>query len=228
MSEPTVAILEGNTFVVSDRHGDIESSPRDTHGLFADDTRFLSRWVLTLDGRRPTLLSTHDVEHYESRFFLAAASGTIYADADLSLMRKRTVGRGFSEQIVLTSHAPILRDHELVLEAGADFVDLFEIKDWLSKKGRYYRLTERGALVFGYRRDHYVCETRISTAGAVIEESRLRFAVRLAPRGEWRTSIDVSICSPAAPANLTGRSETASAVRRATAEQVLAGSPRVR
>ncbi|HXX68062.1 MAG TPA: amylo-alpha-1,6-glucosidase, partial [Polyangiaceae bacterium] len=47
-------------------------------------------------------------------------------------------------------------------------------------------------------------------------------------RGEWRTSIDVSICSPAAPANLTGRSETASAVRRATAEQVLAGSPRVR
>lgn len=225
MSDTTIAILEGNTFVVSDRHGDIESSPSDTHGLFADDTRFLSRWVLTVDGSRPAVLSTHDVEYYESQFFLAAGARTLYADADLSLMRRRTVGGGFKEQIVLTSHSSSLTDHQLVFEAGADFADLFEVKESLAKKGQYYRRREHELLVLGYRRGGYVCETRISASGALIEDSRLRFAVTLVPHGEWRTSIEVSISSTAAAAQPTAE---AVGVRRTTAEKVLARSPLVR
>jgi hypothetical protein len=50
----TVNILDGNTFVVSDRRGDLDASPAETHGLFLNDTRFLSRWVLTINGIRPT------------------------------------------------------------------------------------------------------------------------------------------------------------------------------
>ena len=42
MSGDLVQILEGNTFVVSDARGDIEASPTDPTGLFANDTRFLS------------------------------------------------------------------------------------------------------------------------------------------------------------------------------------------
>jgi hypothetical protein len=42
MSENLVNALDGNTFVVSDRCGDIVASPTDTTGLFSFDTRFLS------------------------------------------------------------------------------------------------------------------------------------------------------------------------------------------
>ena len=84
MSTQTVAILEGSTFVVSDRRGDIEASPTDTMGLFADDTRFLSRWVFTINGVRPSVLSTDDVQYFEAKFFLAPTSGTIYVDVDMS------------------------------------------------------------------------------------------------------------------------------------------------
>ena len=52
MSDALVRILDGNTFVVSDERGDIEASPTDPTGLFSFDTRFLSRWVLTVDGER--------------------------------------------------------------------------------------------------------------------------------------------------------------------------------
>jgi hypothetical protein len=45
-------ILEGNTFVVSDKRGDIEASATDPTGLFSFDTRFLSKWVLTVNGQR--------------------------------------------------------------------------------------------------------------------------------------------------------------------------------
>src|SRR4030095_1035819 len=117
MSVGDVAILEGNTFIVSDRRGDVEASPADTHGLSVDDTRFLSRWVLTLDGRRPTVLSTDDIEYFEAQFFLAPSSGTGYGDAALSLMRKRTVGRGFYESITVTNHAPKPATIEIRIEA---------------------------------------------------------------------------------------------------------------
>ena len=74
MSE-SVSILNGNTFVVSDAVGDIESSPTDPTGLFSYDTRFLSRWVLTVDGERLTSLSTDALQYFEARFFLVPGVG---------------------------------------------------------------------------------------------------------------------------------------------------------
>ena len=60
MSEGLVSILDGNTFVVSDKRGDIEASSTEPTGLFSYDTRFLSTWVLTIDGNRLNPLSTDD------------------------------------------------------------------------------------------------------------------------------------------------------------------------
>ena len=40
----SLSILDGSTFVVSDRRGDIEARADQPHGLFYRDTRFLSRW----------------------------------------------------------------------------------------------------------------------------------------------------------------------------------------
>ena len=62
MSE-TISILDGNTFVVSDRRGDIEATPVDNHGLFLDDTRFLSQWILTVDGDKRVLFRDAQAEY---------------------------------------------------------------------------------------------------------------------------------------------------------------------
>jgi hypothetical protein len=48
-----VSILDGSTFVVSDRSGDIDASPDQPHGLFHKDTRFLSLRRLTVDDAVP-------------------------------------------------------------------------------------------------------------------------------------------------------------------------------
>src|SRR5688572_33457738 len=113
MSADTVAILEGNTFVVSDRRGDIEGSLADPHGLFLDDTRFLSQWVLTVDGQRPAILSTDDIEYFEAQFFLAPGSGAVYVDAPPSLTRNRTVPRGLLETTRIDNHSPTPIDIEV-------------------------------------------------------------------------------------------------------------------
>ena len=85
MSDELVKVLDGNTFVVSDDCGDIEASPTDPTGLFAYDTRFLSKWVLTIDGERLNALSVDDLQYFETRFFLVPGTGTVYVDAKLSV-----------------------------------------------------------------------------------------------------------------------------------------------
>src|ERR1700741_2238877 len=99
MGEKLVQILEGNTFVVSDDRGDIEASRTDPTGLFSFDTRFLSRWVLTVNGPRLTALSTDGVQSFQTRFFLVPGSGTVYVDAKLSIIREREVADGFREKL---------------------------------------------------------------------------------------------------------------------------------
>src|SRR5438270_9131498 len=135
MSSTTVSILEGNTFVVSDLSGDIDSSPNETTGLFSYDTRFLSRWKLTVDGTRPNVLSTDDLDYFAVQFFLVPGTGTVHVDADLSILRKRTIGNGFSEELTILNHKDKPVDFRVRIEAAADFADLFEVKDHLTKKG---------------------------------------------------------------------------------------------
>src|SRR6185369_348912 len=161
----TVSILEGNTFVVSDPRGDLEATPTENHGLFLNDTRFLSRWILTVNGIRPKLLSTDDLAYYKVQFFSALTTGTIYVDSHLSVLRQREVNGGFHEEITLVNHDKEAVDLEVRIEADADFADLFEVKDKLQKKGESYRRVDGGKLVFGYRREAYQRETVVSATG---------------------------------------------------------------
>jgi len=104
MTDGLVRILEGNTFVVSDERGDIEASATDPTGLFSFDTRFLARWVLTVNGQRLNSLSVDDLNYFEARFFLVPGTGTSYVNATLSVIRARTVGDGFHEELSILNH----------------------------------------------------------------------------------------------------------------------------
>lgn len=99
MTDGTVSILYGNNFVVSDRNGDIEASPAVPAGLFAFDTRFLSTWVLTVNGERLQALAVDDLQYYESRFFLVPAPVVQYVNKTLSVIRHRWVGSSFEERL---------------------------------------------------------------------------------------------------------------------------------
>jgi glycogen debranching enzyme len=193
VTDDLVRILDGNTFVVSDSRGDIDASPTDATGLFSYDTRFLSTWILTVDGKRLTALSTDDLAYYETRFFLVPGTGTVYVDAKLSVIRQRAVGEGFREQLTILNHDDKPVDLTVRIEARSDFADLFEVKDALEKKGKYFTRAERERLVLGYERLTYHRETEISTSAPVqISEHGLTFAVRVDPHGEWQTDLRVT------------------------------------
>ena len=192
MARSTISILDGSTFIVSDRRGDLDASPDEPHGFFYRDTRFLSRWKLTLNDTAPEILSTDESNYFETQFFLVPGTGTVYKDPCVSVIRKRVLGGGFHEDVTLINHDHRPVDLVVRLEAGSDFADLFEVKDALEKKGERYHRIEDTTLVLGYRRDDFVRETRIrGSQKAEPEEAGLTFRVHLEPDEEWNTCVFV-------------------------------------
>ncbi len=192
MTGQLVQILEGNTFVVSDEQGDIEASGTDPTGLFSFDTRFLSRWVLTIDGQRLSALSTDDLQYFQARFFLVPGSADVYVNATLTVIRQREVADGFHEELRVFNHSSEPADLRIRIDAASDFADLFEVKDALAKKGRYRNRVADRSLILGYERETFVRETWISaSAKASVDENGLSFSVTVPAHGEWSTELDV-------------------------------------
>ena len=182
MTLDTVCILDGNTFVVSDRRGDLDATPIDNHGLFLEDTRFLSSWMLTVYGIRPKPLSVDEQAYYEVQFFQALTTGTVYVDSHLSVVRRRCVIVGFEETIEIENHGKEAIDPQVKLEVAADFADLFEVKDKLAKIGELYSNIDDGSLDARLPARTFVRETssRPSQKGEIREDGLSSSAHRAA------------------------------------------------
>jgi hypothetical protein len=76
MPDGTVSVLDGSTFVVGDRCGDVRVEESREHGFYSDHTTFVSRWVLRVDD--------------------AASRATATATPRLSLLRRSSPRPGIS------------------------------------------------------------------------------------------------------------------------------------
>ncbi|MFG2103150.1 glycogen debranching N-terminal domain-containing protein [Micromonospora echinaurantiaca] len=188
-----VSILDGNTFLVSDHRGDIEPSLDYPTGLFSFDTRFLSTWRLTLNGERLHALSVDDAESYRTRFFLVPGEPTHYLDAKVSLIRSRAIGTSVEEELTVINHAGREMEFAVRLDMGADFADLFEIKNVRQKRGRITASVSENELRLSYRREAFHRETVITTsAPGHLDVSGMTFRIRIGPHAEWTTRLYVN------------------------------------
>ncbi|GAA3757222.1 glycogen debranching N-terminal domain-containing protein [Micromonospora maritima] len=188
-----VSILDGNTFMVSDGRGNIEPSYDFPTGLFSFDTRFISTWILSLDGQLLHALSIDDSLSYKTRFFMVPGEPTHYLDAKVSVIRSRSIGGSFDEELTLLNHSEQEKEFRLRLEIGSDFADLFEIKHRREKKGRTTPTVEENALRLTYRREAFHREAKVtSTAPAEVDANGMTFRVRVEAHGEWTTRLHVA------------------------------------
>ncbi|MEU6074823.1 glycogen debranching N-terminal domain-containing protein [Micromonospora sp. NPDC047074] len=191
----TVSCIDGNTFIVSDTSGDVESSPAAPVGLFAADTRFLSRWVLTVNGERLTALSVDDSQYYEVAFFVVPGGPVDYVQADVSAIRRRRIGADLTESLTLFNYGDRDVDLDVRLEVASDFADIFEIKFAVGDKaGSHYTHVGPSELRLGYRRGTFQREVSVSASEpATFEPGGLRFTPRLRPGDRWSTQLRVEM-----------------------------------
>ena len=125
MNHDLLTILEGSTFCVSEPDGGIRGG---LSGVYADDTRFLSRFELLVDDRPPLLLGSARVEYFNAAHYLRnTASATLPRDT-LSIARERFIGRGLAERLRVRNEAAEPVRCTLRLELEADFVDVITLK----------------------------------------------------------------------------------------------------
>jgi len=184
-------VLDGSTFVVSDRLGDVRADEGREHGFFSDDTRFISRWVIRM-GRDPLqLLSLDQATYFDARFFLTPTVGP-EDQAPSSLVRRRVIDYVWIEEIVVTNHLHERNQVHLVVEVDADFADLFEVKDGAVAAREVTCECNERSILLAYQRDGFHRSVTISSSEAAVTSRReFAYALDLAPGAQWSTTLTV-------------------------------------
>lgn len=129
---PRFTLKDGDTFLLADALGDIQSSD---DGLFMNDTRMLSRWELAIAGRRPSLLGaaiTQDntlfIAHLTNRPLPSLGERSI-PQGVIHLERSRLLWNSrLYEKVKLTNFSDVDAEMPLKLRFEADFADIFEVQ----------------------------------------------------------------------------------------------------
>ncbi|MEU4552365.1 amylo-alpha-1,6-glucosidase [Micromonospora violae] len=194
MKQELLHVIAGNVFAISDAQGDIEADPREPVGLFAYDTRFLSHWVLRINGERINALSRDDMTYFETRFFLVPGAASHYVDADVSIIRHRSIHDCVHEKITVLNHSPQPADFTIRMEMGSDFTDIAEIGHLRERAVEITADSANRQLMLRYQRQRFVRQTTVrSTVDADVDERGMTFRIRIPPEGKWETDLHVAL-----------------------------------
>ncbi|MET8838204.1 glycogen debranching N-terminal domain-containing protein [Micromonospora sp. NPDC004540] len=194
MKQELVNIRAGNAFALSDGQGDMEADPCAPIGLFSFDTRFLSRWVLTLNGERLHALSRDELAYFETRFVLVPGAASHYVDADVSVIRHRSINDSFNERITVLNHSAEPAEFTVRMDIGSDFADTAEILRPEPRQPAVVADAVHQQLRICYQRGRFTRESVVSsTAPAEVDQRGMTFRIRVAPDGTWHTDLHVAM-----------------------------------
>jgi glycogen debranching enzyme len=187
-----IRVIDGSTFMLSDLNGDVTAPPSSPNGLIALDTRYLSKWVLTVNGERLHMLSVNHLQYFHARIFVVPERATRYIDTDLSIVRNRVLCSSLEEHLTVVNHSDHPVEANLRLDVDADFADMSETRHVVPAEKKCLRRVDERSLRISHRRETFHRATTItSTAPAEIDEDGFSFTVYVPPHEEWTTRLTV-------------------------------------
>jgi glycogen debranching enzyme len=202
----TRVLKAGATFAVFDRLGDIPLAGAGVHGLYHEGTRFLSRLVLRVNGRRPMLLNS---SVRDDGLLTVDLTTPDLHDGDRVVVRKGTVHffrarllqpGGAQEHLRVTNYSTAPVNVWLTIAFAADYRDIFEVRGFeRAQRGEDLAPEIRAArCILAYRgRDAVVRRTAVAfePAPTSLDAQEAAFALVLAP-GEARDLYVAIACEP--------------------------------
>jgi glycogen debranching enzyme len=193
-------ILEGATFCICDNLGDINAP---VEGLFTEDTRFLSSLRLTIDGQRPLLLSSDKIEYFSAAFFMRNPLTDGLSPDVLSIRRERFVGDGMQDSFAVQNQSMERVEFDLELDVGADFADIFAVKDFdfaLGDPLRAKPLPDRRPVEYDAERNQFLISDDgdlplktqvIFSQRGEVDGPKMVYHLSLEPRERWDLHVEV-------------------------------------
>lgn len=188
--QPNVTLVEGSTFCVSGHDGTVRPDRPD--GLFVRDTRVISRWELAIDGQPVEGLTVIPLEPFECVFVGRAGRRAAHPEPTIVVERHRYVGQGMREDIEVHNYGAEPAGLDITLTVGADFADLFEVKE--GRPRSVPRVEHRFAgtdLMFWRTGLPQQRGVRVTGLGAAAGAGTLAFRAVVAPQAAWSTTVQV-------------------------------------
>jgi glycogen debranching enzyme len=197
-----LTLIDGKTFLSTTIAGDIMPPGAPDVGFFHDDTRFLSRLELRVDGYRTVVLSSSTEQTFASQIELTTGKSTMRDTYEIpentvhirreQLLSSETLFDNFSFENFN------FHELELVIELAyeADFMDVFQVRGVAREKlGHYYHpIVRRDSITFHYcGLDGVARETiiHLSPEPESVDGTTARWKLRLPPfkRFQLQTTI---------------------------------------
>ena len=196
--QPTLTLKGDELFLITDTLGNIAGSCGDdmaaSMGLFCNDTRFLSRLELQIDGRSAVLLNSTA----EKGFMLSVlctnpqieTGSTVLRADSLGIRREMVLSSGLFEELEICNYSAGTVSFELSLSFDADFADLFEVRGYKrSQRGQILRevreepkssLEEKEGLSLPHHESPHIEELTLAYQGLdqSLAESHIQFVHR--------------------------------------------------
>ena len=128
-------LKHGATFAMFDHYGDLFAGPHSPEGIFHQDTRFLSQFILTIGGERPLLLSS-TVQNNNAVLNVDLRNADVF-DNDELMLPKNTIHVSRAkflwesdcyERLAVRNYGDRRCRVCIALDYDADFADLFEVR----------------------------------------------------------------------------------------------------
>ncbi|MFF5794697.1 glycogen debranching N-terminal domain-containing protein [Paeniglutamicibacter sp. NPDC012692] len=186
-----VTLLAGTSFCISSANGDMD--PARPHGVFFRDTRFVSGWALSINGSPVESLGNTTVEPFRANFIGRAARTDGLADSHLLIERRRSLYGGVQEDLIVRNYSGATVQCSVALTVGADFADLFEVKDGRTRHevGHAARRDGETLVIKSALQGHRRMVT-IAAPGATIGGHTITYQVAIAPHGYWSAPITIT------------------------------------
>ena len=197
-----LTLIDGKTFLSTTVAGDIMPPGAPDVGFFHDDTRFLSRLELRVDGYRTVVLSSSTEQTFASQIELTTGKSTMRETYEIpentvhirreQLLSSDTLFDNFSFENFN------FKELELVIELAyeADFMDVFQVRGVARQKlGCYYQpIVRRDSIVFHYLgldRVSRETEIHLSPEPDSVDGTTARWKLKLPPfrRFQLQTTI---------------------------------------
>ncbi|HEX2211876.1 MAG TPA: glycogen debranching N-terminal domain-containing protein, partial [Mycobacterium sp.] len=185
----TVTLVEGGTFCLSDRHGDI--TPHRSQGLFFRDARVLSRWELRLDGASPEPLTVQTPEAFTGQFISRRTPTAGRADSTVLITRERLVADGMRETVLVHNLDRESTVVTLTLHVDGDFADLFAVKEGRASGSSTETSVVDGELVLRERGESMRGLVVTASGDPIMSPGSLTWRTVIEPGQKWQTEIVV-------------------------------------
>ena len=189
----TVTLVEGRTFAISDQTGDMASEI--AQGLFVLDTRVLSRLDLRVNGAPLQTLAIESPEPYAATFVTTAAAAAGHADSELTVMRRRHVGKGMRETLVITNYGLEIAPVTVEVHVDVDFADLFAVKEGRVDTSRHRSAHLQGGTMWFEDHAEPVGKrvTVTATGKPAVKSGHLVWEAKLQPGETWQVCMGFAV-----------------------------------